>query len=65
MDTLDDGIKVIHDRADLEHMNMGALKKLARGYYRLTILDTMKKAEILDLIYKPKVPETKVETVTG
>lgn len=54
-----------HERAELEVMKMYEVRKLARQYYKLDITETMKKTEIIDLIFKPKVSETKVETVTG
>jgi hypothetical protein len=59
-------VKVNHPKDELQAMNMGALKKLARGYYKLKIADTMKKSEIIDLIYEPEAsPEPVVEQVTG
>jgi hypothetical protein len=66
VDTTEAEIKVVHERGELEAMNMGQLKKLARGYYKLKFPETTKKAEILEMIFKPVAPaEEPVQQVTG
>jgi hypothetical protein len=65
-DSIESEVKVVHERAELEGMRMAQLRSLAREYYKLQIPNTMKKVEILELIFKPKAPvEAPAEQVTG
>lgn len=58
-------VTVVHAREELQALDMPQIRKLARGYYKLKIENTDKKADIINMIIKPVSTEVKTETVTG